>query len=274
MNSQTPAKRQSALVFNWIFIAGVLLLALNDHYFKWDFGNWFTGKLSNFVGLLIFPMFLLFLFPRLSGASVWLTGLFFIYWKSPFSGGLIGIYNHFAFIPITRTVDYSDLIALAVLPLSYYLIKHIRRFSIDSTKAPSLGYLLVIPAAFIFIATEPPISYYMKPGGDIHIGKYYKMKVTSEQALSILKSKGFVVEPDTTQPKWYDVKYYVINNAVLDGGKDTLKAIQFGFFGTGERPLLLINNVVLTNHDKIHNLNTLRRYYKKLIQSDIVEEVR
>jgi hypothetical protein len=53
------------------------LLFLNDHYLKWQLANWFSGKLSNFIGLLIFPMFLQFVFPRLSRTSVFLTGIFY-----------------------------------------------------------------------------------------------------------------------------------------------------------------------------------------------------
>lgn len=275
MIKQIQSARNSALIFNWIFIAGLLLLALNDHYFKQEFANWFTGKISDFAGLLIFPMFLQFLFPRLSRISVLLTGLLFVFWKLPVSEYFIEMYNKVAIIHITRTVDYSDFIALSILPLAQYLIQRIDRYRINSISPAYITWLIVIPASLVFMATSPPISYYMRPGGDIHIGKSYKMKITKEQALAKLKAKGFLIQPDTSQHDLFArADYYVMKNVVLDGGKDTIENIQFGFLGSGARPLLLINNVKLKDGSKINNLKVLRRYYKQLIRSEIVEEAK
>lgn len=36
----------------------VLLLAVNDHYLKYHFNSWWTGKISDFAGLFFFPLFL------------------------------------------------------------------------------------------------------------------------------------------------------------------------------------------------------------------------
>ena len=115
MLNQTPITRNSTLVLNWIFIPGLLLLVINDHYLKSEFPNWMTGKISDFAGLLIFPMFLQFLFPRLRRFSVLLTGLLFVFFKLPVSDAAIAVYDKIAIIPITRTVDYSDLMALPVV---------------------------------------------------------------------------------------------------------------------------------------------------------------
>jgi hypothetical protein len=274
MVKQNPTARNHILIFNWIFIVGLLLLALNDHLFKWKFSNWFTGKISDFAGLLIFPMFLQFLFPRLSRVSVLLTGLLFVFWKLPVSACFIDIYNKVAFIPIIRTVDYSDFIALSILPFSQYLIRRIDQYRVSRISGSFAGYLMVIPAAIVFMATSPPISYYMQPGGDIHIGKSYKMKISGEQALGKLKAKGFFIIPDTSQHTGTKADYYIMKNVVLDGGKDTIEAIQFGFLGHGEKPLLLINNVKLKHGSKVSDLKVLKKYYQQLIRSEIVEEVK
>lgn len=266
--------RNSALVFNWIFITGLLVLALNDHCFKWVFSNWFTGKISDFAGLLIFPMFLQFLFPRLSRISVLLTGVFFVFWKLPVSTPFIEFYNKIAIIPITRTVDYSDFIALSILPFSQYVIQRIDLFKIGSISPAYLTCLIVIPAGVIFMATSPPVSYYMKPGGDIHIGKSYRLKVSEEQALAKLKAKGFLIEPDTSQHYTTRAHYYLMKNIMLDGGKDTIETLQFGFLGNVKKPLLLINNVKLKNGSKLSDLNVLRKYYRQLIRSEIIEDIK
>ncbi|MGZ3764678.1 MAG: hypothetical protein ACXVB0_08770 [Mucilaginibacter sp.] len=274
MNTPPQPVRNNALLFNWFFIAGLLLLAINDHYLKQQFANWFTGKISDFAGLLIFPMFLQFLFPRLARISVLLTGVLFVFWKLPASEYLIEMYNKIAIIRITRTVDYSDFIALSVLPFSQYLIKHIHRFKINPISPAYLSWVMMIPASLIFMATSPPVSFYMQPGGDIHIGRAYQLKITREQALTKLKAKGFNIQPDTSQHQGSRAEYYMMKNVVLDGGKDTVEYIQFGFMGREKKPLLLINNVKLRHGSAINNLKVLRKYYKKLIQADIVKEVK
>lgn len=222
--------RNIYLLFNWIFVLGLLLLALNDHYFKWQFSNWLTGKISDFVGLIILPMLLLFFFPKLTQIVSVISGLLFIFWKLPVSENVINIYNQITPIPIVRTVDYSDLTALTVLPCSHLLIRRIEKFKIHMLARLSLSPLFIlIPCCLIFMATSPPISYYMKPNGDIHIGKSYKMKMSKEKILEKLKAQGFSVRLDTAQQNSGMAEYYLIENVVLSGGKDTIKSIQFGF---------------------------------------------
>jgi len=274
MSKQIRSSRNNALIFNWIFIPGLVVLLLNDHYLKWEFANWFTGKISDFIGLLIFPMFLQFLFPRLSGISIVVTGVLFVFWKLPISEPFITLYNKVAIIAITRTVDYSDLLALSMLPLADYFIKRIDQYKIGSISPALVTWLVAIPAAVVFMATEPPVSYYMKPGGDIHIGKSYKLKISQEAALARLKAEGFSVQPDTSQRSESRAAYYVMKNVVLDGGKDTIEAIQFGFLGNGDKTLLLINNVQLKNKNSLSNWSVLKKYYRRLIRSEIVEEVK
>jgi len=43
--------------FHPLPVAAVLILALNDHYLKYHFNSWWTGKLSDFAGLFFFPLF-------------------------------------------------------------------------------------------------------------------------------------------------------------------------------------------------------------------------
>jgi hypothetical protein len=276
MAKEIQSSPKSALIFNWVFIPGLLLLLLNDHFLKWAFSNWITGKISDFVGLLIFPMFLQFLFPRLSRFAVSLTGLMFIFWKLPISEPLITLYNKVAFIAISRTVDYSDFIALSILPLASYFIKRIDQYKIGTVTSGLLTSLLVIPAAIVFIATSAPVKFYMKPGGDIHIGKSYRLKISKDEALARLKAAGFSVQPDpdSSQLQGNSAAYYLMKNLVLDGSKDTIETIQFGFLGNGKNTLLLINNVKLKNKDGIHDWAPLRKYYRRLIRSDIVREVK
>ena len=272
-------KRNKFLLLNWIFIPGLILLFVNDHYLKWTYANWLTGKLSDFAGLLIFPMFLQFIFPRLYKTSVFITGLFFTFWKLPVSGPFIELYNRIAIIPITRTVDYTDLAALSVLPLSHFVIQRVEDFKIKSFFNLSLNPLfLLIPVSFVFMATSPPISFYMQPGGDIHIGKYYRLKMSKEKVLAALKTHGYNVRPDTSkQERFGRTEMYFIDNVVLDGGKDTIKSIEFGFLGGGDKTTFLLNNITLKRKTTLSDWKELKRYskfYNKLIRSEIIEDVK
>lgn len=102
-----------------LFLLGLFLLLLNDFVLKAHFGNFLTGKLSDFAGLFVLPLFLVTFLPKNRLLIYIATGLFFIYWKSPLSEGLIEFVNSLEVFRIGRTVDYSDLAALLVLPASH-----------------------------------------------------------------------------------------------------------------------------------------------------------
>ena len=60
---------------NLVFIIGLIVLLTNDHYLKLEYSNWLTGKLSDFIGVLILPMVLTYLFPRSKKTNVILNAL-------------------------------------------------------------------------------------------------------------------------------------------------------------------------------------------------------
>jgi len=49
--------KRKDLILNSYFVIGLIVLIINDFYLKYEYGNFATGKLSDFAGLLIFPMF-------------------------------------------------------------------------------------------------------------------------------------------------------------------------------------------------------------------------
>lgn len=102
------------------FLISLATLLLNDFVLKQQFHNALTGKLSDIAGLIVFALFWNFVFPRLKLEIYCLTALLFILWKSPYSQSMINWWNSFSPIHVARTVDYTDLIALLVLPISYY----------------------------------------------------------------------------------------------------------------------------------------------------------
>ena len=134
------------------FVLGLVLLLLNDFVLKTTFHNWVTGKLSDLAGLFIFPLFWSVFFPKQSLLVYGATALGFVIWKSPMSDGFIQVWNSLPYLfDIARVVDYSDYLALGVLPFSHYYFK-----SNHHLRCPLSPQLLVIVAGFAFMATSRP----------------------------------------------------------------------------------------------------------------------
>lgn len=102
----------------FIFCLG--LLFLNDFYLKEAYHNWLTGKLSDFCGLYVFASFWSALLTTQKKWVYFGTALLFILWKSPYAQGVIDLFSDYLY-PIHRVVDISDLMAIAILPIAYWL---------------------------------------------------------------------------------------------------------------------------------------------------------
>jgi len=160
------------------FVLGLLLLLLNDFVLKTTFHNWFTGKLSDLTGLFIFPIFLSVFFPRHCLKIYWATALGFIFWKSSWSSNFIETWNRVPYLfPIDRVVDYSDYLALVILPFSYQYFKQGTNFRVRL--AP---WLLVMVAGFAFMATSRPT-----PSKTYTYNVRYKIFMPREEVVEKLK---------------------------------------------------------------------------------------
>ena len=138
-----------------LFVASVGILFLNDFYLKAYYGNLLTGKLSDVSGLFCFPLFFAALFPRRRLSVYISTAVGFTLWKSPFASGLIEFWNLYAPLHVGRVVDYSDLFALAVLPLSYIYANVARPIDLSSLRlrrAMTVASLMF--SLFAFTATQ------------------------------------------------------------------------------------------------------------------------
>ncbi|MCG2616136.1 hypothetical protein LZZ85_17700 [Terrimonas sp. NA20] len=111
-------KRQYNLLLHPAFIISLFLLLLNDISLKYQFANAFTGKLSDFTGLFVFSLFCLTFLPLYKKSIALMAAILFAWWKSPLSTFFIEWWNGLPFISITRVIDYSDLLALVVLPFA------------------------------------------------------------------------------------------------------------------------------------------------------------
>ena len=118
---QTPITHPLSLL-------SMFLLGLNDHYLKWNHPSYLTGKLSDFAGLVFFPLLLEYAL-RSRVLSVVVTGICFTLVKTTTVGNLC--YNTFhaelyALLGLGRMVpliaDPADCLALLALYIPLKII--------------------------------------------------------------------------------------------------------------------------------------------------------
>lgn len=194
--------RNNSYIFNYAFVVSLLLLALNDHIFKSLYANAVTGKLSDLAGLVVLPLFLAYLFPKLKTSAVALSALLFILWKLPFSQPFINVLNHIFSLHLGRVVDYTDLFCLLILPLSYFIIKDYKAVLFFKMTTPKLHpAVLAVPCALVLMATSMPQRYlesYRPETGNISFsGVYFDVKHSPAETLYLLKREGLKPTLDT-----------------------------------------------------------------------------
>lgn len=154
---------QLQLLQSKAFIFSLLLVLVNDFILKYNFPCWLTGKLSDFAGLFVFAVFWISFFPKKRNTIVWATAIIFAWWKSPLSQPLIECWNEEMFYSIGRVVDYSDLMALIVLPLAWIFCKkdidNVTKFRVSPAVMTGVSF-------FVFCSTsaiEPPFYEFPNP---------------------------------------------------------------------------------------------------------------
>lgn len=144
-------RRSHHLLASTGFLTGLLLLLVNDLVLKEQFHNELTGKLSDFAGLFVFPLFWTALIPRRKRFIYLATAVLFVFWKSGYAQFLIEGWNSLPLFSIQRTVDYTDLLALLILPLSYSYSNTTHAGVYVSRR---LIYPIAIVSLFAFTATS------------------------------------------------------------------------------------------------------------------------
>lgn len=148
--SPEPRERFSPLL-RWPFLLALGLLMLNDAVLKAAWHNAFTGKLSDFAGVFAFAWFWSVVIGRARMAIHVAVAVVFAWWKSPWSAGAIEAWNALPLFDVARVVDYGDLFALVVLPLSCWCLARPQK-ALHGTKLaaawPQLAVALVAVVAF------------------------------------------------------------------------------------------------------------------------------
>jgi hypothetical protein len=142
-------------VVSWPFICALTILLVNDWWLKFICPGLISGKLSDFAGIALVGFSLLALWPRHTRKIYLAISATFLWWKSPLSEPLIQLVNECMPFSIDRTVDYTDLVALTILPVCSYVLDHNRRFLLPWPMLRRLLFLPVIVAtAFGTMATS------------------------------------------------------------------------------------------------------------------------
>ena len=300
-------KRNKFLLLNYVFVVSIILLFINDHFLKLYFHNWFTGKFSDFLGMIIFPLFLAYIFPKLRTFSVFVSFVLFIFWKSPFSEGFIDFYNQISPIAVARVVDYTDFIAFVFLVIPFLLIKYdalLQPFKIRKI-SPAL---VLAPSVFVMMATSPPPYYRFGSNGLVSFQDYsFKMQKSKTEALDELKNRNILFKKDTlmiirtnnisseslimngTDLKTLEVDkeilkkelerkiqfydYYIIDSLKI--GNETLKDIRFELEELSKSKVkIILKSVVLeernTNNKKLQK--KFRKIYRELLKKEFLNK--
>lgn len=145
------------LLTDKLFLLGLVTLLTNDMILKYQIGGLLTGKLSDISGLFIFPFFWSIFFERHRLQIYLATILLFVLWKLPLSTDLINLTNQTLGTKFHRVIDYSDLLTISVVPISFiYLNRQIETFGHRKNDQRTMPILISLVSLFAFVATSQP----------------------------------------------------------------------------------------------------------------------
>ena len=116
--------RIMSTLISWPFLLSLAVLITNDLYLKSAFPGWLTGKLSDVAGIYLLALLITAASPGKKYVGAAILALGFLYWKSPLSQWFIDHVNAVLLVQIGRVIDYSDLLALFVIPLAWTTVSH------------------------------------------------------------------------------------------------------------------------------------------------------
>jgi len=241
-------KNKLQLLLHPVFILSLVCLLLNDLYWKHEYHNWLTGKLSDLTGLFVLSVFLsAFFYRRTVLVYIGIT-IFFIWWKSPLSQSLIDLLNRSLDLSFNRTIDYTDLFAIPFI------------YAAGLLKPPSYSFSIANRVAIYFVSAVCLVafcstSYYRKfmispdMASRISYNKYYPSRFKQEDILYKLDSMqiAYKVDSFTTVPLRFHGGSLVIRDK--DSGRTNMMVINpeqkdtAAYFRINERPYIAIYNL-------------------------------
>ena len=257
-------QKQIYLLTHPYFIAGLVVLLVNDHLLKYAYPGFLTGKLSDVSGLFIFPVFFSAFFNKHRRWVYIATGIGFVFWKSSFSQGFIDWWNSLEVLKLARVTDSTDLWALFVLPLSYRFTQTVQSKGPKKNRINPVWISLV--AIFAFCATSVPR--YEKPEGSIYIGAFYKINLPKNEVIHQIKQLGYNCDyysySNNDNPAGYyqsdHITRYWENNHV----RDTIVNIKYELTELKpDKTKLRLINVTLKEERTVQDWRELKRLSKE-----------
>ncbi len=194
--------RQPAWLLHPLFLVSLSILLLNDGVLKYNYHNALTGKLSDFSGLIALPLFLLAYFPQRRKFILCTCALLFCWWKMPISQPFIDLANRVLPFRVSRVLDYTDLLALLVLPLVNLVM--IRPLPLPPIRRGLLVRFLSLVALFAFCHTTAiRLPNYYLPDNLVRFNRTFSTHKSEEELLRLLVTNGATVRQDS-------VKFYRI----------------------------------------------------------------
>jgi len=245
----------------------------------------FTGKLSDFVGLFSLPIFLALVFTKTRKWIASIIGCLFIIWKLPLADPFIAYWNAFNIVEISRAIDYSDYLALTMIPLAHRInisdsILATRSLLKTSMNQASLATMMIL-SVVIFCSTsmrEPAF-----PIGDILIDDTYQIKDISEESIiKQLKDQGLTISIDsvlyTARNRKRIKPYYQIDQWIsnYDNKIDTLYDINFWIYKAPRKSTIYIMNCSVSNDLELQDWKNLKwktKYYKRLLKRNLFNKL-
>lgn len=247
-----------------LLIAAVAVLVVNDWVLKPAFHNALTGKLSDVAGVVAFALFWAALFPRHRLHAFVMTAVGFAAWKSPVSQPLIDAWNALGWGTIGRVVDWTDLLALAVLPVIY-------RYDPRPIAIPRLrrvvGPAVAVACVLAFGATSK-----MRPMVQL-VGEQYAFALPPDSVLQRMYDlrAGFspmVIPPGSMAGEGWDTLHLSVGVPQPEGGRAYV-FVQAELARTAEGGSVLRPFVASTINDEFDPADAFRA-----LEEQVVEPVR
>lgn len=240
--------RKLNLLTDKFFLVGLATLLLNDFVLKYEMGGWVTGKLSDISGLFIFPFFWSIFFERQRLMIYTLTAVMFVIWKLPVSTGALNAINEFSGTSFSRVVDYTDLFALLVMPVSW------KYFNYQLTSYPQKPEKLIAPigisvlSLIAFVATSMLATIVRHPlrVNQTFICNVKKDKIFRENVFS--RTPLEVTLADTT---------YLIRHTVRHGAEASTWVRMYPLDST--HTIIIVDSVRHYSYVKFLNIGTKRK---------------
>jgi len=253
--------RHSQYILNPVFLTSLAILLLNDYILKEQFSNWFTGKLSDLFGVIVFVQFLCVFEPKNFKKIIFLfSACAFVFWKSEWSSSFIDLWNiSIPSLKIKRVVDYTDLLCLiALVPLYKYNPKQIK----FKWRKEIITYPILTITLIAILATSR-VKYFN--GNIIYVNDIIKLKMNRNEFLDQLTKDHIDYTKDSTYTFAKDTfDRYVLSNIILN--MDTIHSATIGVHDKKDKIEVYIEYVTLSEDwyaNQIESYKELKKWRKK-----------